>query len=136
MWEILEKDEPLFVGMSPPCTPFTQLQNLTPNPDPLEKARQLIEGRLLFRLCAQVVEYQLARGRHFYLEQPRGAMSWNEPCIKNLVYRDDVFVGELGGCMFDFKNRISGLPCHKPFRIITSSAGLAYRLTRRCDKSH
>ncbi|CAK0791003.1 unnamed protein product [Prorocentrum cordatum] len=125
MWRQLAEDQPEWVGMSPPCTLFSILQYMNKQRDTPEYQRRLASARLLLRLCVQVAEYQLAHDRHFYIEQPQSAQSWNEPAMIRLRRQDRAYEAVGHGCQYGYHDAISGKPYRKAFRFITSSPVLA-----------
>eukprot|EP00959_Pyramimonas_sp_CCMP1952_P315608 6605655-Pyramimonas_sp.AAC.1 len=136
MWRQLGEDQPEWVGMSPPCALLSILQYMNKQRDTPEYQRRLASARLLLRLCVQVAEYQLAHGRHFYIEQRQSAQSWNEPAMIKLRCQDFVHEAVGHGCQYGYHDAISGKPYRNSFRLITSSPVLAQFLSRRCPGDH
>ena len=48
---------------------------------PAELKRRLVEREVILRFAVEIYVKQLAAGRHFLHEHPRGASSWEEPFI-------------------------------------------------------
>ena len=71
---MLGQDEPLVVGLSPPCTVFSQLQNLRKTEIDLVERTKAIE---YIRFSVRVARCQMRRGRFFYFKHPLSATSWN-----------------------------------------------------------
>ena len=71
--EYLDKEKPLVLIGSPPCTAFSQLQALIP--DSQRKERQLAEGIQHMRFMCRLYRKQVDAGRLFLHENPAGATS-------------------------------------------------------------
>ena len=82
-WEILERDRPLLVIGSPPCTYFSMLQELNKHlhkGDPAWLQRfdnNLQKAKRHVRFCCEMYEYQIANGKYFLHEHPWLARSWD-----------------------------------------------------------
>ena len=61
-WAYLKKHRPKVVGMSPPCTMLSRLQNLNPRfMNSYEGQKKMREAIIDLRFCAQVAHWQLDR---------------------------------------------------------------------------
>ena len=69
----IQKDKPLVIGMSPPCTLFSLLQNLRRTPINDDEWRRAVS---MVNFCVRVAKLQEASGRFYYSEHPLGASSW------------------------------------------------------------
>ena len=76
------RDEPYLVVGCPKCTDYSALTVNLQHPKMTEKElrRRLIEREVLLRFAVEVYSIQLAAGRHFLHEHPRGARSWGALC--------------------------------------------------------
>ncbi|CAE7546001.1 unnamed protein product [Symbiodinium natans] len=100
LFVLLDEQEPKFLGGSPPCGPFSVLQNLVDANAkvPVEvRRKRLAEGKKHLRTAVQAYWKQMEAGRYFLHEHPKGARSWEEPEVKEL--RADPRVYEVTGPM-------------------------------------
>lgn len=91
MWQTLRAEDPDLVVISPPCGPFSLLQELNyPRMDP-EKVMYILQvGIGNLEVAALVALWQVKRGRYFVYEQPHLARSWDEECISRIEKLDGV----------------------------------------------
>ena len=87
VWKMLRRDKPLVVGLSPPCTLFSSLQNLRKSDIP---ADELEVAMACVRFCVEVALFQISRGRLFHFEHPLTATSWSMPELDDLRCRNEV----------------------------------------------
>ena len=100
LFQLLDYEKPEFLGGSPPCGPFSKLQNIVDakgNVSPEVRAQRLKDGRKHLRTAVSAYEHQMNAGRYFYHEHPKGAASWEERAVKRL--RADERVYEVTGPM-------------------------------------
>lgn len=92
-------EKPGLVVLSPPCTKFSMLQNLSYPKwcgDPIKFRKHLTELRQakeLLRFCVEICELCRQIGITFLFEHPWSASSWSERCLQQLIQHDDVFSG-------------------------------------------
>ena len=75
---LLTAQRPRMIGLTPPCTMFSQLTqrwNLKKLPEE-QKRVKMHEAETLFAFAILLARTQHARGGFFFLEQPTGAVSW------------------------------------------------------------
>ena len=134
----IKAEEPDWVIGSPPCTPFSVLNDRWNYPKmcPLEVDRRKAEGRVHLAFCAEIYLDQLRRGAHFLHEHPEGASSWQEPCIDRVRRHHGVQTTVMHMCQYGMKTKVDGieLPVIKPTRMMTSSPQMAKRLARICPR--
>ncbi len=97
--KLLRQRKPLLLIGSPPCGPFSPLQNLNKNrrtEEENEKIRQ--EGKTHLKVCADSYKEQYHRGRLFLHEHPKPAGSWQEPEIKEVQELPGVFTVQSPMC--------------------------------------
>ena len=71
---LVRETQPFCVVGSPPCTPFSQIQNINKrrrSPEIIKKEFEAGRRHILF--CLKVYEIQLQSGRHFIHEHPKGS---------------------------------------------------------------
>ena len=84
--KLLAETKPYLLIGSPPCTPFSKLQNLNfPKMDPKVVEEMLRQGREHLEFCCTLYRDQLKAGNHFLHEHPDGASSWQEECMRQLM---------------------------------------------------
>ena len=95
LMNLIDTEKPEFLGGSPPCGPFSNLQNLVDarnNVEPKLREKRLKEGKKHLRTAVRAYWKQMEEGRYFVHEHPKGAKSWEEKCMKNLMSDERVFV--------------------------------------------
>ena len=97
VWKLLRRDKPLVVGLSPPCTLFSALQNLRKESIPEDEMRQAMG---YVRFCVDIAKYQHETGRFFYFEHPLTASSWTMPELDGLRQVDGVESVTVHMCAF------------------------------------
>ena len=85
--------------------------------------------------AAELYEIQMNNNLYFLHEHPASATSWQLPCIKRLIERDDVYQGTIDMCQYGMVSK-DGEPIKKPTSFITNSWEIAKRLRLRCNKRH
>ena len=95
---------PYLIICSPPCTKFSNLQNLNKainGPEWLANFEiELEKAKRHVRFCIELMREQLAAGRHFLFEHPAGASSWDMPELQSLVETPGVFWQRADQCMY------------------------------------
>ena len=146
-WSEIKKTEPFLIIGSPPCTMFSNLQELNKHMhrddslwmERLEREKAKAVEHLQF--CALLYRHQSRQGRHFLHEHPWGASSWKVDCISGLVDDPRVYSIETHMCRFNMMSHVrerggeQGL-VKKPTGVITSSRCIAAQLDARCDGTH
>ena len=97
------KEKPLAVIGSPPCTPFSQLQTLSPPSE--NKRRSLAEGIQHMQFMVKLYRMQVEAGRVFIHENPAHATSWALPAIRKMMAEVGVDVVEADQCMCGLETR-------------------------------
>ena len=135
MWSELEEDDPELTVLSPPCTPFSQLQELNFPKMDLAKVVALVgDGLEHWGVACQVAWWQYYRQRFFLLEHPMGSKAWSEESVQELMKMPGVHECLVDMCAYGMK---VGLELNKkPTRFLTNSEYIAQELQRRCDGGH
>ena len=74
--EMIRKDSPQLLVASPPCTLFSQLQNLSGGPEPVALQKAIV----LFEVAVDLCMYQARLGGRFVLEHPKSSRAWKRSC--------------------------------------------------------
>ena len=81
--------KPFMLVGSPPCTPFSRLQELSaPKRDPKIVEAEKAAGRVHMKFCFEMYELQRRNGRFFAHEHPSTATSWS--LSEHVRLRDEV----------------------------------------------
>ena len=128
--------QPVLVVLSPPCTTFSALRNLSNfKRDQATIAQEEAEGRLHVRFSVQLARIQHRAGRGFLFEHPRNATSWTTTELQQLRQEDGVHAVAVDLCRFGLKTS-KGAPALKPTLLLTNIEELATVLHRRCEGFH
>lgn len=146
-WKLLHASKPNVVIGSPPCTFFSNLQELNKHihrDDPawmanFEAGKKAATKHIEF--CILIYRHQINHGRHFLHEHPWGANSWKLPRVESLLQDKRVGVVEGHMCRFDMTSHVDakegsrGL-VKKPTGFMSSSKYILDKLDRRCTGDH
>ena len=136
-WEMLEKQAPDVVGMSPECKPFSIIMNSNWNRMSEDEAKRIKTGGISMMLfCIQVAKYQLERGRYFYIEQPSEATSWELNAMEWLRNQENVFLALFDQCEAGLSVS-QGKLSRKSTGLITNHAGITAEVSKfQCKRDH
>ena len=146
-WKLIKETEPYVIIGSPPCTLFSNLQQLNLHlhrDDPVwlerfESEKLKAIGHIDF--CMLLYKYQLKHGRHFVHEHPWGASSWKLDSVVDMLNDNRVWIAQTDMCRFGMTSHVKvkggeqGL-VKKPTGFMTSSRHVAEELSRRCRGGH
>ena len=135
MWKELRAEDPELVVASPPCTPFTPLQEWNLPRMSLEDAIVMIGDGLehVATSCA-VAKWQRSRGKVFLFEHPRPSRAWREECLQELMHFPDVYCCVVDMCAYGM--RVGELLNRKRTMFLTNSYHIACELQRKCTGDH
>ena len=134
-------EKPGLVILSPPCTKFSMLQNLSypkwcKDPAKFEKhLMELRQAKELLRFCAEICELRRQFGSTFVFEHPWSASSWDEKCLRQLINQQDVYLARTDQCQFDLQTE-QGEFMRKRSGFLTNSIEIAEALNQSCQKDH
>ena len=103
LFEMIAFERPMIVTRSPPCTAFSQFQNVSWNPE-WEKW----QATKLLHVAMDVYEEQIRAGRYFLHEHPLGAPSWLDPRVTALQKSNSVFHCVITNVLFPSEGRNEG----------------------------
>ena len=134
-FDLIRRDKPHTVILSPPCTKFCALLRLCKNG---VDRKSWVEAVGMVNIAMKIAEMQLDAGRHFIFEHPLTASSWRLPSLKRLRQRAGVCETVLHQCMYglESKDKEGVAPAKKATRILCSSTAVRDQLSRRCDGNH
>lgn len=105
--------KPALVILSPPCTVFSPLRNLSsPKRDPEVVQLEEEEGLEHWEFALEIAEEQDDNQRGFLLEHPKEAWSWKHPRARKLKERKTVYEFVVDLCAFKLVTRSP--PCSSP----------------------
>ena len=139
MNRLLDRHEPACLIGSPPCGPFSPLQNLSKDkrtPEETERIRQ--EGLTHLRVACKSYLKQMNEGRIFLHEHPKGASSWKGPEMQTLINDPRVIQVEGPVCRWGMKatdQQGEGF-VRKETRYLTNSVAIAAALSGQCNGGH
>ena len=94
-----------------------------------EKLRQ---GREMLKFARGVAAWQLKRGRHFLLEHPSGASSWQEGTIQELEQYLGVYKTNIHQCRYGLRTPDKTEQLRKATTFLTNLPQAAAELARMC----
>ena len=134
--DLVRRDKPYLLIGSPPCTAWSNLQNLNAcrpgGRAKVDAAKQRARIHLVF--CVRLYREQLRAGRYFLHEHPKLASSWAEDCVKSLAQDPTVMKTEIDQCAYGLlsKDKEGVGPAKKPTSFLTNSIGLVNALSKKC----
>ena len=125
----------LLVG-SPPCTAYSNLQNLNKcRPGGEEKvAAAQLKAQVHLDFCAKLYSIQLAAKRYFVHEHPTSATSWKVKSIQQIADSPTVLTAKAHMCAYGMMSadKDGEGPALKPTTFLTNSVCLHRALGKRC----
>jgi hypothetical protein len=114
VWSYLNVHRPRCVILSPPCTYFSRLMQISKGKMRVgEYDRQLALGKELLYFAMAVCKYQHSHSRNFVHEHPADALSWNEDSVKEVMLLPGVMVSRFDQCRFGLTSPYSGATIRK-----------------------
>lgn len=138
---LLRKTKPRYIHVSPPCDPWTAIQNCNQKTEAqkISLAQKRQESRKLMKHCQRLVEVQVCElngecgwtpenpeFHHAGGEHPLHAQSWKEPEMKQMVR---LCGGRFSvhGCRHGMVSRKTGLLVKKPWGWFSTHKGGSFR---------
>ena len=126
----------LMLILSPPCTLFNQLQQLSPYGLPAERClEKWREALVMLQFAIELCEIQRAAGRGFLFEHPLTASSWSQSELKALAETHDVITTVIDMCRYGMTatDKIGTGPVRKSTKFLTNVPEVADSLNLRCE---
>lgn len=132
------RTKPRLIVGSPPCTPFSALQNLSKRGREEQLARERAAAEVHLRFCCQMYKDQAERGDLFLHEHPLTAESWKLRVVQEMMALPGAVTVVADQCRFGLTAVDKDGPglVKKPTRFVTNSAAVARRLDKRCAGGH
>ena len=133
---LIRKHRPALIVLSPPCTPFSCIRNLTNfKRDPSEVEREWQDGMRHLSFAVDIAWIQIRAGRGFLFEHPMRASSWKSATLEALQNHPLVYTIRMDMCQFGLKDK-QGAAHLKPTILLTNIRELVDSLSKRCDRQH
>ena len=133
----LEAEDPDVLVISPPCGPFSILQEWNYRRMPLKKAVVMLqEGVQHLNFAMRLYEWQVRRGKVALFEHPKGARSWHEPRVERCRKLPGVQLVDADQCQFGLRVKEHEELNKKPTRFMVNSTAIAEQLSRQCPGEH
>ena len=129
-----EEERPWLLVVSPPCTMFSTLQNLTlEKRDADEVRKQLKEAVKHLTFAVYMCLKQAAEGRKFMFEHPVAASSWQLALVNQLLFLDSAERVNFDFCALGMTIKENGMPTpvRKRTSVVTNSKRLSQALKRK-----
>ena len=95
----INNDKPLLSVGGPVCTGWSAMMDLNwPRMTAEETARRMHEARKHLGFCFKIYKRQVSGGRHYLLEHPVAAKSWQEPESKAMLKEEHNTLPRLDQC--------------------------------------
>ena len=134
--KLIKSTQPYCVIGSPPCTPFSPLQEIgRAKRDPRVMARELERGKEHIRFCLSVYSMQLSAKRHIVHGHPERSRAWDIPEVKEFLLRPEVDSVVLHMCAFGMTaqdEQGEGL-VNKATRVMSSSDEIIKQVGLQCS---
>ncbi len=100
MWKALMEEDPWLIVLSPPCTAFSKLQLWNFPRMKRKKVIQMLQlGVTHLELVCEIIKWQVNRGGYVVFEHPRGASSWEQNCIQEILRLEGMRLVECDMCV-------------------------------------
>ena len=136
--DFISREKPRHVWCSAPCTAWSQWQRMAKTRGKDAERRLEVkqrEARRQLEFVAKVAKAQTGEGRHFHLEQPKEAGSWQENALDGVLKH--TVLSEFDQCRLGLKDPELGMPLKKATRVATNSRRMLAALDgRKCDQGH
>ena len=138
--EKLALSPPDILVMTPPCGPWSRLQQCTPEEkrvDPEAFQREVEKAQSMVKWCLKMAERQLALGLHYLFESSQTSRAWSMPEMKKFQDWWKHPSVDVAACAVGLKDKESDKLFGKKWKFMTSSPAVATMLEPLvCDRSH
>ena len=141
--EILKREEPALITLSPPCTEFSRLQKLNRHihGQSYVEEHDMLKAEAVrhVEFCIKIAKMQMRRGRWFVFEHPAHGDTWGEPCMQAFLKVPDVEWRIADQCQYGLMTKgPDGLehPALKPTRFVSNSWYILEEFCKRCPRVH
>ena len=138
--ERIRLEKPQTVWCSPPCGPYSPIQNLNQrNKKQIEELQQKrLEARKIYVGCSIIAHYCIQQGIHFVWEMSEKCLAWRLPLLQRLRQKYSLFEAVTKGCSVNLREAPGEALLQKGWRILTTHARLASVMDMpcRCPKQY
>ena len=110
VWDIIMRQNPKVIFLAPPCTPWSQMQNINDQLKVEEQRRQAVP---ILNFCKDVAQYQARLGRYFVIENPSTSRIWMTKQFQEINQIEGTMWRNTDFCMFGMRDPASGKYYHK-----------------------
>ena len=136
--QTITSEAPRLVIASPPCTLFSNLQNLNLAVQSEQWKHDFFERRRKaeahLACCCKLYKLQRSLGRYYLHEHPSHASSWKVECMRSMEQDIGAIRVRADQCRFGLVTKKNGIigPAKKPTDFLANAAMIAKELSRRC----
>ncbi len=140
--DMLRRDKPMMLIMSPMCGPFSKLQEVFnyPKMDPKDVEEKIREAMVHLKFTVEMCLLQHEAGRLFLFEHPASASSWDSEIIQSLAGVNGVHKTKFDFCMLGMTTTDKHgkrVPAKKRTAVLTNSDAIATLLRgAQCRGEH
>ena len=130
VWDIVERQKPKVIFLAPPCTPWSQMQNINDRAKVEEQRQQAVP---LLNFCREIAKYQASLNRYFVIENPSTSKIWTTRQFQEIANIPGTSWRNTDFCMFGMKDPASGKYYHKRVSLLFNCpVRMMERLFRLC----
>ena len=134
-FEELVRMDPDVLLVSPPCGPFSIIQELNyPKMGQRRAIIMLAEGVSHLEFAMKLFQWQVMRGRLAIFEHPATSKGWDEPCVEKSAQMNGVERVRADQCAYGL--RVKDELNKKPTDFLVNGKSLAKHLSKRCSGQH
>ena len=130
----IELEEPSLVWISPPCGPFSPLQNANARTEAQRRdlqAKREEAMRIYVGACV-VIHYCIQRGTHVALELSERCQAWRLPLFQRLLAKYNLFCTVAKGCRVGLRSSEAKPLMQKGWKVLTTHKRLSQVLDLPC----
>ena len=135
MRALVLKYKPSFLMLCPPCSMFSNLQNMNKSRGTPGWEAEFAEAVDLLRFTCAMAKMQVKARRYFAFEHPLTAASWNESCLVELLNLESVGRVRVDMCRYGLTAEDRGDigPVLKPTWFASNCPALLQGIGARCE---
>ena len=140
--QVIMKESPKLLIGSPPCTLFSNLQNINLAFRGAQWEHEFYERRrkaeVHLKFCCKLYKLQQSLGRYYLHEHPSTATSWDVKCMKVMQESLGAIRVRADQCQYGLTTVKNGIeyPAKRPTDFLTNAEMVSKELMRRCPGNH
>ena len=137
LWDVLQETQPRHIWLSPSCRAWCSWSNLhgaRGASQALEVHRRRQEDAVHLQLCAKIFLWQVARGRHFHLEQPAQSKMLDTSLLEPILSGSRKVLIDM--CCFGLKTPVTNVAIRKRTCILSTDPDLIRSLVQKQCPGH